>query len=300
MLSKGLLTDRDMAILKELSDRGLLTSDQLARLSFGQTAKRTALRRLRRLERRHFIARHTGLPLGQLAWSVGLVGAKLLGEEAKTPSVNKNALVHDVLINELRMRLEATGMVHSWNSAYKMHKMATKGLAPGERPPDVIPDGIFGIHTAGGARIVAFEVELSLKTKRRYEENFSLYAEKKGIQLILYVVPTEGFGKRILKDAQAAFESRYGAKPSVVFALVDDVQSSPSKFTLHTLKGTSSFAEIAIAKAKRSATVPTNAAHTAAHRVGTSQDAKKATLAPQVPESHTEALAFTPQEGVPI
>jgi len=190
------LSQRDMKLLKVIDRYGLLTSKQIQSLTFNGINTRTMLRRLRALRKKRLIVCHHGLPNGKLLWTLGNEGLKKIGVSV-TVNLNKNSLEHDVLVSSVRIALDKAGVGSRWQSSHHLRSNASEGVSPQNRISDQIPDGLFTVQTKKGFKIVALEVELVAKSKKRYRKIVDEYAHKNAIDYVWYVVLAPRIGALI-------------------------------------------------------------------------------------------------------
>lgn len=239
-----MITSRDRLLLSTLHSYGLLSTVQLRTIVFPNIRDTTALRRIRALESLGLIERHSGLEGGQWAWTIARNGAHLMGEDPTVHHVNKNKLNHDVTVADVRMALEKTGQTKGWMSGHKLLSDAGKNMDRETFKQTAIPDGLFSIETKPGRRVVALEVELIAKTAERYTKVFESYREKKGVALVLYVVPIEAIAKKVLAAAKKTEVGDFGVQ--VVWASLDDVLANSQSFVIRSLLGEVRFSDLVV------------------------------------------------------
>lgn len=225
------LTKRDVTLLQKLQSHGLLTTTQVARLMFPGRDMRLVLRRLRRLRKFGVITRDGGLSGGPFVWQITEKGAKLLGSTLVYGHVNRNILEHEIGLSELRLQLTEAKLVSLWKPGFEM-RQELQARSKGEKTEEaLVPDAIF---TGTGPKAVptALELELVPKSMRRYERVFSEYAQKKGLQVLWYVVRSAAFGRKLM----ALWMETAGRSSTITFAfsLLDEVLGSPQAAALHT------------------------------------------------------------------
>ena len=153
------------------------------------------LRRLRVLKRRKILNRFEVSTGGQVLWYLTPNHVEKMGSTFVMKHINKNALTHDLLVNDLRLQFEQKKLGLSWKSGhYFRHKMSAN-KKPEERSSDTIPDWLVTINN----RVCALEVELHLKSKDRIFKVFRTYSNNKAVSLLWYFVPTEAMRKRLLR-----------------------------------------------------------------------------------------------------
>jgi hypothetical protein len=225
-----MLTERDMRLMKALDWYGLLTTKQIQEICFTKAATRTMLRRLRALKKGKLIAQHTGLPRGQLVWTLSIAGLKRLASDTSI-TINKNSLEHDVQVSQVRLALDRAGLGQRWRSAYVLRAQSNEGVSPSTRTTDQIPDALCTARTKGGAANIALEVELVAKSKRRYRKIVEQYAERRDIDYVFYVVANPRIGTLILEMADKYTDSVSCNK--FAYASIEDVLKLPQAAAAH-------------------------------------------------------------------
>ncbi|MFZ4402816.1 MAG: replication-relaxation family protein [Pseudobdellovibrionaceae bacterium] len=196
------LTERDRELFKVINDYGMLSTNQILMIVFPQIDNSTALARLRKLKYKKYIQSHSGLPKGQLVWTLALKSRQIIDSDLEI-NVNKNQLEHDVLISEVRFRLEQNGVCRSWTSGFKLKQLISKKDPQGVTQTSQIPDGIFSVQMPSGPQVVALELELVSKTKRRYRDILQNYSSNSKIKWVWYLVNSNSLGNLLCEEANA-------------------------------------------------------------------------------------------------
>jgi hypothetical protein len=194
-----LATERDQKLIKLLGDYELFSTRQILETIFPQIEKRTALRRLRKLEKEKWIRRAPGLPAGEAVWALGPVGAHKLKLDSYLEKINRNTVEHDVALNDIRMEFERMGLATDWITEQAMRRKQDKrhGLPIGH---DINSDAIFVVDVANEPKAVALEVELHGKNSARYRKIFRTYADFRKIWAIWYGVTDQKLGAKVAKE----------------------------------------------------------------------------------------------------
>ncbi len=100
----------------------------------------------------------------------------------------------------------------------------------------------FAAQVFGETKMVAHELELSLKTRARYQELFSQYARKSSIGLIWYVVESKTLAESLLRIWESTH--KYKTSPKLVVSLLDEILRDPASANLIGLYETKSVAEV--------------------------------------------------------
>ncbi len=189
---------RDLSLLSGLNDFYLLSTRQIQELYFNSINIKTVLRRLRLLKTHGYLRRFKTGVNGECIWSLGKNAEDIMAQEIKIKGINRNSLVHDLKANDLRINLESKKLGNNFTSGYLLRHKASSNKSPYDRTPETIPDWIFSMKTKNGIRIIALECELTYKGKRRMNDVFERYHNKKSINHLWYVVPTESFKVKLL------------------------------------------------------------------------------------------------------
>lgn len=193
-----ILQERDRNILTALAKYGVLSTKQIAALFFQGINHTTVMKRLRTLEAEGVILRSSGLPNAMSAWSLSINGARLIGAEEPCRYVNRNTLLHEVSISELRIALEGVGFGNDWTSEAELKKQFNYNSYQSDQNYKNIPDGIF-IAKTNTIGVAALELELHAKNHQRYRK-------------ILLTVCGEGFHQVGLVRCSFARHWQYSAE----------------------------------------------------------------------------------------
>jgi len=196
------LTERDRRLFQILNGYGMLSTKQLQTLVFPKINESTALARLRKLKHKKYLQSHSGLPKGQLVWTLNLKARQVINSDLEV-SVNKNQLEHDILISEVRLRLEQGGVCRSWTSGYRLKQLIAKKDSTGSSQTSQIPDGVFSVQMPSGLQVVALELELVSKTKRRYRDILRNYSMNSKINWVWYLVIPKSLGNFLCEEANS-------------------------------------------------------------------------------------------------
>jgi hypothetical protein len=232
------LTLRDQKLLNGLLEYGLLSTKQIQRLYFssgkdGKIDRRTVLRRLRKLAKLRWIVRHKTSSGGEIIWTLGLKGSKLLASDFYLKGINRASLYHDLTVSDMRINLEHLKVCSHWKSSHLLRYRINLKKNPYLREPDSIPDWLFSMKLKSRPVTVAMEVELNFKGSRRQSKVFEMYSNKK-IDHIWYIVPNIRFGQKVLKVLR-----EFGRNKStwVFFSTIDDIKSDPKMAKVFYLGG---------------------------------------------------------------
>jgi hypothetical protein len=229
-MAKSFITERDIRLFESLHGYALMTTSQIQSTHFRGTDLHTVLRRLRNLERRHLIQRHHGLSHGKLCWTAAKKGLALVG--ASTPIlVNRNTIEHDIQLTEVRLTLDRLGIGKQWRGNHELRMAANENKKPDERSADLIPDSLFAVMKDQQAKLIALEVELTAKSRKRYRRILDLYSDKKSINHIWYVVRPSKLGPGLLLEATKVQRSL--PNDWLVWTLIEDLLENGLNSKVH-------------------------------------------------------------------
>lgn len=114
------LQPRDLKLLQLLSRYGVLSTKQIQKLFFSDIRFTTMMRRLRSLEQSHFLTRGITLTDQSFTWRLGWRGEQQLGVKIPGTFSNRNTIDHDVLVNDIRMKLESFNLAKDWKPEFEI------------------------------------------------------------------------------------------------------------------------------------------------------------------------------------
>lgn len=239
--AKG-ITKRDRLIIQCLNSYGFLSTRQLLPRVFKSIRYSTAMHRLRQLEAAHLIRQDGSIERGEYLWRATAKGGFRTRTDVVPIIINRNQLMHDLAVNDVRLAFEYSGLTQNWQpmrllaAQLQRKRFLEKHEEQEERLNAPVPDGLFILPTLHGPRITALEVELVRKGKRRYNWLFSRYENKGDAQLILYVVPSISFGNFIAEQVRSSQFLGNTAR-RCIWGLIDEVVKDPWTATLRDLQG---------------------------------------------------------------
>ncbi len=194
-----ILQEHDHKLFRQLIRFGLLSTPQISALVFPGIATATMLRRLRLLERGHYVRRGVTLADATNTWIIGTKGIEVLGFGNQYHFTNRNGIQHDVFLTDVRIALERLGLGKDWTPEFEIRaaRMRNEGRT---RHPPLIPDGLMIESIRGESKAIAMELELTRKSHRRYGRILDRYAIK-SVHRIWYIVNHLGTANAILKVA---------------------------------------------------------------------------------------------------
>ncbi len=219
------ITERDINLLKKLSNYSMLSTKQIKNLCFGSIAKTTVLRRLRVLEKEKYIQRIGGLESQDTLWFLLETGAKIGEVQLPKRHWSKNLLEHDFKLIALRLLLENHDLAHSWMPEHEIRRSIFKNNDFRSAKEKLIPDGLMGIEVNGIKQTLAIELELTLKNKDKLRKVVSRYKEKE-LHGVWYISPS----KSILNSIHYQWNQTWSTNknpPSIYLSYLDEVIKNP-------------------------------------------------------------------------
>lgn len=213
------LTDRDVEILKWLSDMQCLTMGQLAHQFFGSTPqiahRRTNILIEQRLLRHETIISANGVHRLIRIAPKGLAVLEERGIESipQKRKLTSSTITHDLLISDVRHQLS-----QFWDFDW-IPESSLKSAGEEE-----IPDGVCHFPTTGNQ--IAIEVENTLKSSKRYESIFARWRTRP-IYLVLYVATQPS----IIRGLQNQMSGAPGDIPLALISLDDFKSSAPTAWS---------------------------------------------------------------------
>lgn len=198
------LQPRDLILLELLSRYGVLSTKQIQKSIFPDIRFTTMMRRLRLLEKGHFIRRGVTLTDQSFTWRLTWRGEQRMSVEIPGSFSNRNTIDHDVLVNDIRMRLETFNLAKKWRPEFDLKSEAFRNQRYRHAKERLIPDGIMFEIKAGEPWTFAIEVELTRKSESRYKRIFQDYQDERQFHRIWYFVQSTKDAQSILKSAEKA------------------------------------------------------------------------------------------------
>lgn len=227
-----ILTERDFFILKGLYDFTLMSFPQLARVFFAGKAKPTVINRLSKLEQCGFIIK-TKLPrfitgkdqsVISVVYQISRLGIRELQKRFSNVAFHPEpvrlqpfSIEHDLLLVDVLLSLKNqkpdTGFILGEHFCrYKSHL-------------SVKPDAI--LTDVNGKLSVALELELTVKSERRYRDLILKYRLAKDFDSVVYITSSEA-----IKNKIQSLLGGFGMTSKFKFMSLDEVflGSKPNEF----------------------------------------------------------------------
>lgn len=236
------ITNRDLELLRQLSKYGMLSTGQIAKMTFQQIALTTVLRRLRLLEEHKLIQRVATLPTHEVLWSLTDRGAEAADVSVPKRNWSKNMLDHDYKLLSLRLLLEGNGVARSWTPEHEIRSMAFRKYGLRGMKDRVIPDALMGVSVKGKMESVALELELTLKNSTKLKKVIRHYRDSDGLYGVWYIVPRKSIKDQIHKVWN---ECRILTKGTRIFyPYFDEVMATPATASLASIEPMRKIAEV--------------------------------------------------------
>ena len=230
------ITKRDMTLLSELSDYGLFSTSYIVEKYFNNGDYSSALRRLRILEKGNYIRRAGFLKTKENLWAITPFGGKKMPSEYFKSYWNQSTIEHDYRLIKLRIDLEALGVVKRWIPEHVIRSMVFQKYSLRDAKKKLIPDGMFDCQVLNSKMRMAFELELTLKSRDRYKNLFGQYQWKENLHGVWYVITSEYHLKK-LTEYWSSFKE-YSSKVKIYFSYLDDLIKLKGSAKMYGLQST--------------------------------------------------------------
>jgi hypothetical protein len=194
-----ILQPRDQKLFAALARFGVLSTRQIQELFFPGISHTTLMKRLRLLEKGNYIGRGVTLKNQTHTWILSRGGRRLTKTGNLGTFTNRNTIDHDILITQVRIKLESFGLAQNWVPEFQMKSEVFRKNRYQNAKSRLIPDGISIEPVSKVPHAIAMEIELTRKSKLRYKRIFDQYAGKNALGFIWYFVPS-------IKDAQVIYK----------------------------------------------------------------------------------------------
>lgn len=232
------LRKRDLEILYYISSQNFATVNEIYE-SFFNSKKETKnhYRRLNQLVRAEYLQKLRAPQNYFAGYKITLKGQNTLRVSGYkiTPHIIQQDVYtgkyeHDLLVYKIKNILLRSPIVENFIPEYQIAgKILGNSRKRNEyQKGDKIPDGLFCFRLQNKLENIAFELELSLKSKRRYENIFAKHMLSRSWDGIFYVVKDETMREKLLsfikeikrKDFLLRGEKRLNR---IYFSLLDEV-----------------------------------------------------------------------------
>ena len=229
---------RDLEILHYIATQKFATVSELYSLFWkSKKSSKYHYKRLYRLKEHGLIEPIESLINAMAGYTITSNGVHLLklhGYEVTSCVFKKDTYTgtyrHDLLVNSLKVILLKSPLIKNFIPEHHIIKKLVKDLEVKKiaQNKDKIPDGIFTLWVQEKPQKVALEVELSLKSKRRYEVIFSKHLLSKNWETIFYIVKDEKMRKKLMDYLEEIKRINFVLKTekklnSIYFSLADEV-----------------------------------------------------------------------------
>ncbi len=209
---KRFITQRDFDILKFLWRWKAVSTTALAKKFFPGVRAFTAYERLLKLEKARYIKSYSFRHRNGSAWMLGKRGYRFIFPyllEMQKPGYGSENPVHDFYSSAFHLGEWLTALPAKAHTCSELEMLR---LDPSLLPSwvrmsgDRRPDGYSFIGEGSTARLYAFEAELSMKSKFRYDKILSFYDAEETIAGVFWLVASSQIQRTI--QSQAATASR--------------------------------------------------------------------------------------------
>lgn len=187
------ITDRDLEVLKFLWKWKAASTAALTKAFFPGIRPFTAYERLLQLEKKQYIQHVSFRHRGGGAWTLDGQGYRFLTPyllDMKARGYKTENVLHDYFATAFHL---GEWMTHQPRSGILCTEQELRRLEPDLLPSWVPkseahrPDGYSIVGMGDGTRLFAFECELSVKAKARYERTISFYDEEETIGAVIWL-----------------------------------------------------------------------------------------------------------------
>ena len=259
-MKKIKLQNRDLKILAYIDSQNFAQVAELyGRFFTNKKGSAYHYKRLKQLEQAQLIEKIMGLNGHTAGYSLIKKGYQALeiNSSYELPTKAKadrfiKSYNHDCLVHKIKNILLTSNLVSSFIPEKKLSAQLLRNtkIKSEYRKGDKIPDGFFYLNISGEEQSVALEVELSLKSKSRYEKIFTKHSLTKYWSTVFYIVKDEPLRQKLLSYLEETKEKVFLLKThkkqnDIYFALLDEVLDKKLladfidkdvKFSLHNLE----------------------------------------------------------------
>lgn len=186
-MSKLILQPRDLKLLDLLNRYNLMSTKQIQNLVFGGIADSTMLRRLRLLEKNKYICQSAILDNYSRTWQLSDRSIDIIPEANIFKIFNRNTINHDILVTEVRLKLEKFGLGKDWVDGFDIKARVTKDQNSFQKSHQLVPDGVMIVAIKKQHMAIAVELELTIKSKNRYLNLLENYDNNPRINFVWYI-----------------------------------------------------------------------------------------------------------------
>jgi hypothetical protein len=217
-MSKLILQPRDLKLLNLLNRFSLISTKQIQSLVFSGIADSTMLRRLRLLEKNKYICQSAILDNYSRTWQLSDRSLDVIPDANVFKIYNRNTINHDILITEVRLKLEKFNIGKDWINGFDIKVRVTKDQNAFQKSHQLVPDGVMIEAMKKQHKAIALELELTIKSKNRYLNLLENYDNNPRINFVWYIFKSASEARafdKILTDVRR--------KGKIWMSLLDDV-----------------------------------------------------------------------------
>ncbi len=231
------LRERDFKLLYYISTQNFATADELFSL-FWNSKKNTGshYRRFSDLIKGGLIEKLNGPENTSSGYTITLKGQNLLrvkGYHVLPYVFKKDSYTgtynHDLLVHKVKNILLKSPLIKNFIPEYQIAGKLLKNspIKNKYKNKDKIPDGLFTLRLNNRPQLIALELELSLKSKKRYENIFLKHLLTPSWDTIFYIVDDEAMREKLLERIKVLKRKSFLLKGEkrlnkIYFALIDE------------------------------------------------------------------------------
>jgi len=242
------LQERDILILRHLLIHRFATAEQIRNLFWSkELAYPNHYRRLGELMRERFIQKLVGdhgVHLGYTLTPQGISYLKQSGASVDTTQTKRvfyrSTFAHDKALNDVRVILEKSPIVSDYFSELQVRVTLAKrhGIQASRDEKYKVPDALFTLKTRKGPLVVALELEMTLKSKARYQKIFEQLSINSDFQLIFIIAKTESMKIRLIEllnevRRNNVWVKAHRIKPGFYFSTLTEVMAMGLDARMH-------------------------------------------------------------------
>jgi Replication-relaxation len=217
-MSKLILQPRDLKLLNLLNRFSLMSTKQIQNIVFNGIADSTMLRRMRLLEKNKYICQSAILDNYSRTWQLSDRAADVVENANVFKIYNRNTINHDILITEVRLKLENFALGKEWINGFDIKATVSKDQNAFRKEHQLVPDGVMIAAMKNQHIAIAVELELTIKSKNRYLNLLENYDNNPRINFVWYIFKSVSEARafdKILTDVRR--------KNKIWMSLLDDV-----------------------------------------------------------------------------
>ena len=239
LLKESNLTHRDKDILVYLLENKFADAESIRIQFWDSSVSKLHYRRLRLLQKRGLIEVFTKDGSNCSLFRLSSKGKRILAilgintqPYGRVRAIYRSPFEHETAVRHVRDTLQKSSLVSNFIPERKVR--AILGGKYGKQSPSQerykVPDGMFSLQAQGKIFRVALEVEMTLKSKKRYRNSFECLLTSPDFDLIFFVVKDKPTREKLMSHVTEAKARSLALKfakriNGCYFALLSDVLS---------------------------------------------------------------------------